>query len=240
MTSDSLTSLSIVENRRSARLLYVIFVLLLTGRVHAGLSPDTLGQKVMNMWIQVGGEAANTEVVFPSIPSEYRFPDCATDPEIKVVRHLQPGRNGLELSCSQPFWKQSVAVELEIYADVVTVESNIRRDTVISADQLRLSRMNTASLHQGYFDTVDAVAGTLSRRTLRQGTPITPDMLDQPDLVERGQPLTIRLNRPGIQIEMKGEALNDGHLGEGIRVRNVQSGAIVFAEVIGDGLVQVR
>ncbi|MEK9711535.1 MAG: flagellar basal body P-ring formation chaperone FlgA [Thalassolituus sp.] len=194
----------------------------------------------MIKWISVGGERTSTEVVFPSLSSEYRLPDCNSAPEINVVRHLQPGRNGIEVSCSQPFWRQSVAVELQIYKNVVTVDGTILRDTVISADQLRLSRMDTTGLHQGFFDSIEDVAGTLSRRTLRQGTPVTPDMLDQPDLIERGQPLVIRLNRPGIKIEIKGEALSDGHLGEGIRVRNVQSGAIVFAEVIGDGLVQVR
>ena len=65
-------------------------------------------------------------------------------------------------------------------------------------------------------------------------------MVDLPDLVQRGQLLKIRLVRPGIQVEIKGEALSRGHLGEQIQVRNTQSGTTLFAEVIGDGLVQVQ
>jgi len=61
-----------------------------------------------------------------------------------------------------------------------------------------------------------------------------------PDLVERGQPVTVRLDRPGLSIEIEGEALSDGHLGERIRVKNSRSGKTLFAEVIASGLVQVQ
>lgn len=240
MTSFSLASLSIVENRRSAGVLFAFLLWSLSAVSEAGSSLDDVTAELENRWIALGGDAEASEFEYPSVSPGYQLPECTTALEVSVVRHLQPGRNGVEVSCAAPFWRQSFAVELKVFANVVTADADIRRDTIINAGQLRISRLDTSDLHKGYFSKIDAVSGMLSKRTLRQGTPVTPDMVDLPDLVQRGQLLKIRLVRPGIQVEMKGEALARGHLGEQIRVRNTQSGATLFAEVIGDGLVQVQ
>ncbi len=240
MTSFSLASLSIVENQRSAGVLFGFFIWSLSTVAQAGSSLDDVTAELKNRWIALGGDAGVSEFEYPSVSPGYELPDCSASLEVNVIRHLQPGRNGVEVSCAAPFWRQSFAVELKVFADVVTADTDIRRDTVINAGQLRISRLDTSDLHKGYFSNIDAVSGMLSKRTLRQGTPVTPDMVDLPDLVQRGQLLKIRLVRPGIQVEIKGEALSRGHLGEQIRVRNTQSGTTLFAEVIGDGLVQVQ
>lgn len=240
MTSFSLASLSIVENRRSAGVLFAFLLWSLSAVSEAGNSLDDVTAELENRWIALGGDAEASEFEYPSISPGYQLPGCDGPLDVNVVRHLQPGRNGVEVSCAAPFWRQSFAVELKVFANVVTADADIRRDTIINAGQLRISRLDTSDLHKGYFSNIDAVSGMLSKRTLRQGTPVTPDMVDLPDLVQRGQLLKIRLVRPGIQVEMKGEALARGHLGEHIRVRNTQSGATLFAEVIGDGLVQVQ
>jgi flagella basal body P-ring formation protein FlgA len=225
MTSFSLASLSIVENRRSAGVLFAFLLWSLSAVSEAGSSLDDVSAELENRWIALGGDAEASEFEYPSVSPGYQLPECTTALEVNVVRHLQPGRNGVEVSCAAPFWRQSFAVELKVFANVVTADADIRRDTVINAGQLRISRLDTSDLHKGYFSNIDAVSGMISKRTLRQG---------------RGQLLKIRLVRPGIQVEMKGEALARGHLGEHIRVRNTQSGATLFAEVIGDGLVQVQ
>ena len=240
MTSFSLASLSIVENRRSAGVLFGFLVWSMSAIAWAGGSLSDVTAELEKQWVALGGDGEASEFEYPSVSPDYQLPDCDGPLDVNVIRHLQPGRNGVEVSCAAPFWRQSFAVELKVFANVVTADADIRRDTVIAPDQLRISRLDTSDLHKGYFSSIDAVSGMLSKRTLRQGTPVTPDMVDLPDLVQRGQLLKIRLVRPGIQVEMKGEALARGHLGEHIRVRNTQSGTTLFAEVIGDGLVQVQ
>jgi len=222
------------------RLLCGFFLAAVTSVSQASDSLPLVTEELTAMWAALGGDAKQSEFNYPTLPPAYELPECQGPLDVNVIRHLQPGRNGVEVSCAQPFWRQSLAVELLVFANVVTADQDIRRDTVINAGQLRISRMDTSALHKGYFSDISAVSGMLSKRTLRQGTPVTPDMVDLPDLVKRGQPLKIRLVRPGIQVEIQGEALARGHLGEQIRVRNTQSGATLFAEVIGDGLVQVR
>ncbi len=240
MTSFSLASLSIVENLRSAGLFLSFFVSVYSTATHAGGSLTHITSELETQWASLGGDIGVSEFHYPTLKSGYTLPDCTAPLQVDVIRHLQPGRNGIEITCNAPFWRQSLAVELKIFADVVTTNTDIRRDTVIDGGQLRISRMETSSLHNGYFSDIDTVSGMLSKRTLRQGTPVTPDMVDLPDLVQRGQLLKVRLVRPGIQLEIQGEALSRGHLGEQIRVRNTQSGSTLFAKVIGEGLVQVQ
>lgn len=207
---------------------------------HAGTSLDSVSTELETQWVALGGDPEVSEFHYPTLASDYALPACTAALQVDVIRHLKPGRNGVEVTCSAPFWRQSLAIELKIFADVVTTSAQIMRDSVISGDQLRLTQLETSDLRNGYFSDVDAVAGMLSKRTLRQGVPITPDMIDLPDLVQRGQLLKVRLVRPGIRLEIQGEALSRGHLGEQIRVRNTQSGVTLFAKVIGEGLVQVQ
>jgi flagella basal body P-ring formation protein FlgA len=65
-------------------------------------------------------------------------------------------------------------------------------------------------------------------------------MLDPPVIINRGERVKIRVNRPGIRIEMNGTALENGRQDERIRVRNEQSQKIVYGRAAGRGLVQVE
>lgn len=244
MTSFNLSSMSIVENNKCAQLFAAFFVLLFSTLSSAVSSADewnaSLRSDILAHWQTLGGDPELSEVSFPTLTPGYTLPACEHSRTLTFIRNLQPGRNGIELTCSSPYWKQSMAIELHVYDMVIVIKEGVIRDRPINADQLTRVRMDTSSLHQGYFNEATQVVGMMARRTIRKGTPLTPDMVEPFDIVERGQPLTIKLSRPGISIEMKGKALSSGSLGEHIRVKNEQSGSTVFAEIIGDGLVQIQ
>ena len=240
MTSFTLYSMSIVENCRSAWIFAALCVGLTCPAVQAADWRPLVSDNLLQRWHQIGGDDHRSSVSFPTLSASYQFPDCVQIPEVNLIRTLQPGRNGVELRCHQPFWTQTLAVDLEVYQDVVVLTEDAVRDQPVSAAQVTLVEMNTADLSQGYLTSPEEIDGMMLKRSLRAGTPLNPDMLEPADIVERGQPVTIRLNRPGIRIEMKGSALSAGHLGERIRVRNEQTDKTLYAEVVADGLVQVR
>lgn len=240
MTSFNLSSMSIVENNKCAWLFAAFFLLLFSSISSADEWEETLRADILVHWQALGGDAKQSEVSFPTLTPGYSLPACQDKPTLTVIRNLQPGRNGIELSCNSPYWKQSLAIELHVYDSVVVLKEGVIRDRPINADQLTTVRMDTSSLHQGYFNEVEQVSGMMAKRTLRKGAPLSPDMVEPFDIVERGQPITVRLVRPGISIEIKGKALAAGHLGERIRVQNESSGSTLYAEIIGDGLVQVQ
>ena len=258
MTFSHSHTLSIAQNRSCARSHKVYFLTLLLCAVFlAGASPvlaeaspamteaagestaDTVTAYIKAEWQALGGDPEDT-VSFPALGKGLSLPACQTTPEVGFVRHLQPGRNGAEVRCSQPFWQQFIAFELHVYGPVLVLKEALPADTQLTTEHFQTVILDTSGLSQGYYSDPATLLGMQSRRPLRAGTPISPDMLRPVNLIERGQAVKVRLNKPGIRIVMEGTALSDGHAGERIRVRNLSSGKILYAEVINSSVVEIH
>ncbi len=200
---------------------------------------EALSTRILAQWRSLTTDEQDAEVSYPSVSPQYVLPSCADEPNIELIRPLQPGRNGIELRCADPYWVQNLALQLHIYRDVAVLQNPIKNGEIIQPEHVSMIRYDTGELGKGFYLTLAEVIGTEARRSLRTGTVISPDMIEAADIIARGQPVTIRLKRPGIHIEMAGTALTDGHLGEHIRVRNDRSQKILSAKVLRAGLVQV-
>ena len=62
----------------------------------------------------------------------------------------------------------------------------------------------------------------------------------RPLLVAKGDMVTIKLKRPGMELSAKGRAIEDGSKGDTIRVTNSQSKNIIETVVLGAHLVTVE
>ena len=73
-------------------------------------------------------------------------------------------------------------------------------------------------------------------RAVRAGEAIRMSDLRQATLVRRGDLVVMTVGAPGtFQISVKAEALQDGKMGEQIRLRNTESGRTLSAIVTGKG-----
>lgn len=61
-----------------------------------------------------------------------------------------------------------------------------------------------------------------------------------PYLVRGGQPVLLRVSHGAVRITMRGEALQNGRVGDVVRVRNTDSRQTVIGTVAADGVVEVR
>lgn len=242
---------SIVENRQLVRLFIAFLLLGLVSVSRADGWRTHIEQDLLMRWNKLsqghnpaataGNKADNNSAVsFIGIGDDYQLPECRHTPQIRLVKALQPGRNGVEISCGTPYWKQHMAIQLQVYRQVVVLSQLVRRDDLLSSQHLHQSRQDIGSLSKGFYQSPDQVIGLQVKRALRPGTILSPDMLELPELVRRGQFVAIRIERPGIQVEMEGTAMGSGHQGERIRVRNNQSGKIISATIVARGLVQVE
>ncbi|WP_320821276.1 flagellar basal body P-ring formation chaperone FlgA [Thalassolituus sp.] len=200
---------------------------------------DALSTRILAQWRSLTTDEQDAEVSYPNFSPQYDLPKCTGEPMIDLIRPLQPGRNGIELRCADPYWVQNLALQLHIYRDVAVLQNPIKNGEIIQPEHVSMIRYDTGELGKGFYLTLADVVGSEAKRSLRTGTVISPDMIEAADIIARGQPVTIRLKRPGIRIEMAGTALTDGHLGEHIRVRNDRSQKILSAEVLGADLVQI-
>lgn len=235
---------SIVENLKVGSLFAIFFF------AHTAFSAndvdltsswrDTLSDQVIQEWRNRSGSQADAAVTFVGVSADYQLPECHHEYDLTTPRPIQPGRNGLQISCQTPFWVQHLAIRLEHYSNVIVLAQPVNSGDTLSTQHLRQTRLDTGDLGKGYYIEKTDVIGQMVRRSLRPGTVLSPDMLTAPDIVSRGERVSIVLQRPGFQVEMAGTALTSGKLGDRIRVRNETSQRIIAAEVIGTGLVQVQ
>ncbi len=84
------------------------------------------------------------------------------------------------------------------------------------------------------------LTGQELRRTTRAGTPLRLNDVMAPTLVEKGGIVTMIFRRPGMELTASGRALEDGALGDVIRIRNTTSLKIVEARIDGAGMALVQ
>jgi len=77
------------------------------------------------------------------------------------------------------------------------------------------------------------------RRALQTGTVLTPQMVEPPRLVQRGQRVLLLAETGSVAVRVEAEAMGNGALGDRVRVRNLSSQNIVEGRVLSHGVVGV-
>jgi flagella basal body P-ring formation protein FlgA len=85
----------------------------------------------------------------------------------------------------------------------------------------------------------EALRGLRTRAHLSPGRTVTTADMESPPLVERNQEVTVFVRRAGLLVSLQGRALDEGRLGEHVKVLNRVAGRTVGGVVVGAGLVEV-
>ena len=111
--------------------------------------------------------------------------------------------------------------------------------SIVSAADLRISRLPAARVQPGTARRIEEVVGKQLRYQAAAGVPVTVADLTVPVLVRRGAQVMMVLEGPGIALTAEGRALESGAEGEHVRVLNPVSHAILDAEVISANRVRI-
>ena len=136
-------------------------------------------------------------------------------------------------------WKLYVPVEISVYRAVVVAKRPLAKGKLLSANDLTLDEVDVSRLRKAYFDRIEDAVGHRLKRAVAADGVLHTKLVERPELVARGSLVEIMANEPGLLVSMRGKALDDGSLGDRIRVRNLRSGRVVAATVTGRGIVQV-
>jgi flagella basal body P-ring formation protein FlgA len=112
-------------------------------------------------------------------------------------------------------------------------------ETVLRADDVRITRVRTTLLQNDVARSMDQIVGMQLRRPVAAGQPLRLADLIRPPLVQRGSTVQIELSSTGLSVTGQAVALDAGAEGEKIRVQNITSHAFLFAQVVGPGQVRV-
>jgi flagella basal body P-ring formation protein FlgA len=131
----------------------------------------------------------------------------------------------------------TVAIDRE--ATGVTVTRLVRRGETITGNDVEALTTRLTRLPRGSLDAVDLAVDTKARKELRPGEWLTEQSITMPDLVRRGQPVTMRLQRGALTILAPGVVQQRGSRGEVVRVLNAQSNKEIHAMILNKDEVQV-
>lgn len=182
-----------------------------------------------------------TRIEIGRLDSRLQLARCASVPTVQLAPGARPEANGaVNVRCAAPVaWSIFVPFRVERYTEAVVVARPLAARQMIQPDDLRLERLDSAQLANGYFETLAAVVGQQTKRALTPGQVLTGAHVVARKLVVRGQQVTLFAVRPGLTVRMKGEALEDGVSGQRIRVRSRSSKRIVEGYVEPSGAVRV-
>jgi flagella basal body P-ring formation protein FlgA len=139
----------------------------------------------------------------------------------------------------QDGWSIYVSARIDVFGPVLVARQPLARGTRIEADDLQLVERNLSNLPYGYYTDPQPVTGQLAKRTIAMATVITPPMLQEPNLVKRGERVTVIAESGPLKIRTSGKALNDGKSGGRVRIRTEGSRRIVDGVVASPGVIKV-
>lgn len=163
-----------------------------------------------------------------------------------LAAFLPPGANllgnttaGVRCGGGNP-WTVYVPVSVVAYGEVPTASRSLARGTTLGPQDLVLTKQPLHLLPNNSLTELDDAIGKEVTRPIAAGTLLTNHHIREPDLVGRGQQVTLIAGEDGYEIRVAGKALANGALGERIRVRNISSRRIVEGTIEGPGIIRIE
>ncbi len=128
---------------------------------------------------------------------------------------------------------------LNLYDDVVVTNHRLRRNTILSEDDLTLERRKITGYAHQLIPTISDAIGMQVTRSLGGGAVLLTRYVKNQPIIMRGDIVTIIATSGKLKVTAHGEAKSKGAKGDIIKIKNLASRRIISARVIDRGLVEV-
>jgi flagella basal body P-ring formation protein FlgA len=192
--------------------------------------------------LQRSARDARYEVQVNRLDNRLRLPLCPDGAlRAELESPAEPvGRVTVRLSCeSEVRWRLFVPAQVSLFQPVLVTTRPLSRHSVVSERDVSLLERDVGLLNNAYLTDMEQVKGLRLRRQVSADTVLSPNQLEQQEVVKRGDKVVISAANAQVSVRMPGEALESGNLGSQIRVRNNRSGRVVKARISGPGQVEV-
>jgi flagella basal body P-ring formation protein FlgA len=123
---------------------------------------------------------------------------------------------------------------------VPVLTSSVAKGTTLTAEMLTQQSVPASQVFASTITALPALLGQQTTRALTAGQPINRLHVRAVPLVARESAVTVLYQRGSVVLTGRGDALEDGQLGQSIRVRNPASRSTLVATVSGPGTVTVQ
>jgi flagella basal body P-ring formation protein FlgA len=184
-----------------------------------------------NIIVELLQTHAVTQLKKCDIPLEYSFQEQFVISSRATIKAICNGNNP---------WTFYIPISLKIYQPVVVTNRPMSKDELITTDTISLKEVDITNLNQGFFSDPNLAVGQISRFPMKAGSILTPQSIVKNKLIKRGDRLNIIVEDAELSVYMQGESLEDGSLGDNIKVRNISSKKIIEATIVAPGKVQIH
>jgi len=146
----------------------------------------------------------------------------------------------VKVSCPAPAWTIYVPVRLHQWRRVVVAAAALPPNRPLTAADLTMARIDTATLPSAPVAEPAQVVGKLLRTNVPAASPILAAQLEAPVLIHRDQKVLVTLNDGAITVKTTLVAEQDGRAGDIIALRNPSSQKVIHATVTADGEAEMH
>lgn len=204
-------------------------------------SPESLEQQAVQFIVEQLEHDPSSRVEVRALPLEFRDSTKTCDSELELSTPSTPPFNRqvtVQLKCNDVLtWTQYIHVRIEEMFPVAIASVAIARGEIIDQDAVSVTLRPKQFVRANFFDNTKTLVGSRSKRTISAGMPITTSMIC---MVCKGDKVTISANQSNLSISTSGIALEDGNMGDVIRVENSSSGKVLRTRVSGVESVEVN
>ncbi|MFQ5649064.1 MAG: flagellar basal body P-ring formation chaperone FlgA [bacterium] len=127
----------------------------------------------------------------------------------------------------------SLQIRVRTFQHVIVNKERLGRHTVLKPAHLAISRRETTRIKERLYTNIRGVVGMRTKRILSPGEILTNTLIESQPVLAAGSPVKIHFQKGGIEITMPGIARQDGHPGQKIRVRCLETRK-TFTAVVHD------
>jgi flagella basal body P-ring formation protein FlgA len=209
-------------------------------------------QQQAQQWAATHPSFQGKQVQVVPVDARITVPSCQQNLQFE---HPFPNQPAVRVRCAQPTWQLFVNLNAgqtpaqpnrtgtptPVLHKVLVSKEVLKRGTVITAEMFSVAEMPAAGMENQIISDAKLLKNMQLVRDLTPNTPLRSYDVKTAVLVKRGQEVQVTAGEgQGFSITMRAEALQDGSLGEQIRLKNVESGRSLFGVITGPNTAKLR
>lgn len=136
--------------------------------------------------------------------------------------------------------KVTVPANIEVWSDVVLAAKPLGKFQPINAKGIKTVRMNLARVPANAILDAEQVIGQRTKRNIAVNSVLRSDQVEMPPLVKRGDRVQAIAVSPTMKVTVQALVKESGGKGEMIRVLNLRSKKVIYAQVVDAQTVSVQ
>ena len=175
-------------------------------------------------------------------PAAKNLPPCELPLNIHVGNGYQRpwGRLPYTIECLQPSWRLNARIDSKLTLPVWVTATPLQRGQRLQPGDVIAQPIDISRLIREPIPAEIGILGRVVARKINAGKVIGPLDLQKDWLVLKGESVIIRASSTQFSVSAQGEALDNGVLGDTIKVLNTRSGKIVQVRITAPGEVHTH